>query len=183
MKEKNRALFLDRDGVIIEDVSYPHRPEDLHLREGLIPHLKWAREQGFKLIIVTNQSGIARGIFTVDQFEAFQELVNGALRDRGVSIDGVYYCPFLEEGSVAPFDRDSEDRKPKAGMFLKAREDFSLSLEDSFMVGDKFSDRIEYPGLRSLILRSPYTEGCGGVLYEDFDALFREIEREIRTDY
>jgi D-glycero-D-manno-heptose 1,7-bisphosphate phosphatase len=179
MKYKNKALFLDRDGIIIEDVSYPCQREDLHIQEELIPYLKWAVSQGYKLIIVTNQSGISRGIFTVDQYEAFQNLVNEALAERGVDIDGVYYCPYLKEGTVVPFNRDSEDRKPKPGMILKARDDFALSLEDSFMIGDKFSDIIEYPGLRSFILRSPYTEGHSEHTYDDFASLFQEIKNGI----
>ncbi len=178
-KTGNKALFLDRDGVIIEDVSYPHQKKDLHIREEIIPHLLWAQSHGFKLIIMTNQSGIARGLFTVSQYEAFQDLLRGELEKRRVFIDGVYYCPYLKEGTVAPYNRDSEDRKPCPGMFVKARADFSLDMEKSFMIGDKISDIIEYPGLRSLIISSKYTAGKPEMTYDSFDSLFQVIRNEI----
>ncbi|MBN2627150.1 MAG: HAD family hydrolase [Spirochaetales bacterium] len=176
----NRALFLDRDGIVIEDVSYPHKPADLHIREDLIPHLKKARKRGFKLIIVTNQAGIARGKFTLEQYESFQDLVNRELEKRGVTPDAVYYCPYHEKGIVEPYNRASEDRKPRPGMFLKAQKDFDLDLSRSFMVGDKSSDRIELPQLRCYILQSPYTEAQGDRdTYESFEALFEEMEHEL----
>ncbi len=170
---------MDRDGVLIEDCRYPYELKDLRLIYDIIPHLHWAQEEGFKLLIMTNQSGIARGIFSVQQFEQFQAQVNRKLLERGVRIDGVYYCPYLKGASVPRYDRDSPDRKPHPGMYLKARDDFSLSLEDSFMIGDKLSDRIEYPGLRSYILESSYTPKSGEKLFPDFDSIFREIKHAI----
>lgn len=170
---------MDRDGIVIDDVSYPYKKEDLHIREEIIPHLKWAQAKGFKIVIVTNQSGIARGYFTLQQYRSFEALVNQALAERDVFVDAVYFCPFHEKGSVEPYNVESEERKPAPGMFFKARDDLNLSLEDSFMVGDKFSDNIDYPGLRSLILESPYTRGKSGLTYESFDLLFREIRNGI----
>ena len=179
MKTGNKALFLDRDGVLIEDVSYPHKKEDLRIREDIIPHLVRAQKKGFKLIIMTNQSGIARGLFSVEQYEFFQQMVNRELERRKVFIDGVYFCPYLKGGTVAIYDKDSEDRKPGAGMFVRAQADFSLDMVHSFMIGDKFSDIIDYPGLRSLIIKSRYTADKPEMTYNDFDSLFQVIENEI----
>ncbi|OQX28704.1 MAG: hypothetical protein B0D92_07565 [Spirochaeta sp. LUC14_002_19_P3] len=176
---EHRALFLDRDGVIIEDVGYPHRLEDLRFKEELIPYLKWAAGQGFKLISVSNQAGIARGLFSMEQYQVFQKEVEKGLRDRGVVLDGVYFCPCHPQGTVPPYNTDSVNRKPKPGLFLEAQRVFNLDLSRSFMLGDKFSDRIELPGLRCLILRSRYTEHAPEGTFKDIDAIFEEISHEI----
>lgn len=174
--QKCRALFLDRDGVIIEDVGYPHRLEDLRFREKLIPHLKWAAGRGLKLISVSNQAGIAKGLFSMEQYRVFQEGVEKGLLDRGVLLDGVYFCPCHPQGIIPPYNIESLNRKPKPGMFLEAQRNFNLDLTGSFMIGDKFSDRIELPGLRCLILRSRYTVHDPEGTFSDIDAVFEEIK-------
>lgn len=175
----NRALFLDRDGVLIEDVSYPHRLEDLHLTADIIPHLLWAQTAGIKLIIVTNQAGIAKGKFTMDDFVAFQSELIDQLKQRGVDITKTYFCPCHKEGIVTPFNIDSPDRKPKPGMFLKAEKEFNLDLSRSYMIGDKFSDNILVPELKCFILESGYTRehADAGKTYPDLDTIFGEIKK------
>ena len=178
----NRAIFLDRDGTLIEDVPYPHRREHLRLREDLIPHLKWAKSRGFKLIVASNQSGIARGLFTVQQYEAFQTMVEEELARKGVVLDGAYYCPYHKDGMLEPWNCDSIDRKPGPGMFLRAKEDFNLDLSQSFMIGDNFSDRIALPELQCYILKSRYTADKPDEIFADFDAIFKEIMDAVHTD-
>jgi D-glycero-D-manno-heptose 1,7-bisphosphate phosphatase len=175
----NKALFLDRDGIMIEDVAYPHKPEDLHIKEELIPHLLWAQKQGFKLIIVTNQAGIAKGKFTLEQYQTFQNLLLNELQKRQVIITAVYFCPYHKNGTVAPYNVDSPLRKPAPGLFLQAQKDHDLNLSQSFMIGDKSSDNIQIPELRCYILKSPYTIKDKIKTYNNFNEIFGVIKNEL----
>lgn len=170
-----KALFLDRDGILIEDVSYPHKIGDLQIKSGIIPYLIRFMEYGFKLIIITNQAGIAKGRFTLDQYNVFQQELEERLMDRGVVITSTYFCPYHKDGVIAPYNRDSNDRKPKPGMVYKAVEDHGINLEKSFMIGDKVSDNIEIELLKCYILESDYNRGVSGT-YSTIDEIFREIE-------
>lgn len=171
----NKALFLDRDGVLIDDVSYPHRLEDLHIKEEIIPHLKWASDQGFLLVIATNQAGIAKGKFTLEDYNLFQNKLETDLEKLGVKINATYYCPYHRDGIVKEYCLDSDLRKPKPGMFYQAKEEYNLDIEKSYMIGDKFSDNIELEGLTCYILESQYTTGVSGKTYRDIDSIFKEI--------
>ncbi|OQY37886.1 MAG: hypothetical protein B6229_07345 [Spirochaetaceae bacterium 4572_7] len=161
----------------MEDVSYPHKILDLHINKDVIPHLKWAKNNGFLLIIVTNQAGIAKGKFTLDQYEEFQEELEIRLLNLGIEIDKTYYCPYHKDGVIPEFTKDSEDRKPKLGMFMKSKVDFNIDFKKSYMIGDKFSDRIK--GIKSYILESSYTKGQSGT-FIDTDAVFKEIKNDLQ---
>lgn len=171
----NKAIFLDRDGVLIKDVSYPHKIEDLHINNDIITHLKWASNNGFLLIIITNQAGISKGKFTLNQYKIFHEELINKLKSKGVQIVATYYCPYHKDGIVTPFNVDSSDRKPAPGMILKAQEDYNINLKESFMIGDKFSDNINISELRCFILNSCYTLGQKGT-YKHIDDIFKEIK-------
>lgn len=174
----NRAIFLDRDGILIEDVSYPHKIEDLAIKKEIIPHLLWALDRGFKLIIATNQAGIAKGRFTLKEYRIFQAELEKRLLSMGVTITHTYYCPYHKDGVVEPYCIDSESRKPKPGMFLQAAKDYQIDLAHSFMIGDKFSDNIELESLKCYILESNYNRGMSGT-YPSINEIFREIESEL----
>ncbi len=150
------CLFLDRDGVVIEDTEYPHRPEDLRILENVIPLIKWAKSQGWWVLVASNQSGVARGKFTMQELQGFTDLLDAQLRARGAAVDHYYYCPFFKDGVLAEYSRESDLRKPKPGMFLQAMKDYSIDIEKSYMVGDRMTDVIELPGLRTLLLRGKY---------------------------
>jgi len=137
---KRPAIFLDRDGTLIEDVGYPHRPADLRLLAGVVPALQELQALGFVFVVVTNQSGIARGYFDEDQMHAFHALLGERLEAAGVRIEAFYDCPFHPEASVAAYRCDSPLRKPKPGMLLLAAEERSLDLANSYVIGDKKSD-------------------------------------------
>lgn len=175
MTAMNKALFLDRDGILIEDVCYPHRPQDLNLNLDLIPYLRWAIKEGFLLIIVTNQAGIAKGKFTLKQYEMFQSELEKDLAYLKTKIDATYYCPYHKDGIIKPYNIDSEDRKPKPGMIIKAVDEFNIDLKQSFMIGDKMSDKIEIADLRCYILESEYNRGEKGT-YSSFEDIFKEIK-------
>jgi D-glycero-D-manno-heptose 1,7-bisphosphate phosphatase len=137
---KSRALFLDRDGVINHEVGYLHRPEDVRWIPGIIPLCQAAQDLDYKLIVVTNQSGIARGLYTEQQFHVLMRFMRAELALDRVRLDAVYHCPYHPEHGVGLYKREHEDRKPGAGMLLRAAHDLELDLSQSILVGDRCSD-------------------------------------------
>jgi histidinol-phosphate phosphatase family protein len=125
------AVFIDRDGTIMEDTDYCSHPKDVRIFPGVIEALRRLKSRGFKLIIITNQSGIGRGFFTLDQYRAVESEVVRQLGDD--LVDGTYYCP------DAP-GQHSKCRKPAPGMVIKAARDHQIDLSRSFLIGDKEVD-------------------------------------------
>jgi D-glycero-D-manno-heptose 1,7-bisphosphate phosphatase len=125
------AVFIDRDGTIMEDTDYCSHPKDVRIFSGVFKALQRLKSRGFKLIIITNQSGIGRGLFTLDEYRAVESEV---LRQLGEGlIDATYYCP------DAP-GQHSNCRKPAPGMILKATRDHQIDVSRSFCIGDKEID-------------------------------------------
>lgn len=135
------AVFLDRDGVLIEDCGYPHLPEHLVLIPGAAEAVRGLNERGYLTVIVTNQSGVGRGLFSEDQMHDFNALLVQRLASLGAVVDAVYACPFYDK---APDPRwrhpDHPDRKPNPGMILRAIDDHRIDRTRSFLIGDKPSD-------------------------------------------
>ena len=131
--EMNRAVFLDRDGTLIAEKNYLHRPEDVEIFPGAGGALKRLMNAGFKLFVVTNQSGIGRGYFTLTDAERVNEHVNRELARDGVRFEKTYIAP------EAP-DRPSRGRKPSPQFLFDARDEFGIDLAQSFMIGDKLID-------------------------------------------
>lgn len=136
----NRAVFLDRDGTIIEDVDYLSDPDEIKLINGSIEGIKILNKMGFKTVIVTNQSGVARGFFTEDTVRLINNRLIEILKNRGAVIDGVYYCPHHPESSSPQYGIDCECRKPKTGMLESAASDLGIDLKGSYIIGDKAID-------------------------------------------
>ncbi len=134
------ALFLDRDGVINIDHGYVHRAEAFDFVPGIFELVRAANVSGYRVVVVTNQSGIARGFFSESQFHD----LTGWMRDRfsaeGCWIDAVYFCPFHPEHGLGIYRRESHYRKPGPGMLLQAARDWSLDLASSILVGDNVTD-------------------------------------------
>lgn len=161
---KARALFLDRDGVLNEEVGYLHRPEDVRWVKGAFSLCRTAMELGYKLIVVTNQSGIARGMYSEADFHALMEWMLTEWDREHVKVDGVYFCPYHPEG-LGEYRREHEDRKPGPGMLLRAAREHGLDLARSVMVGDRCSDvaAANSAGLRQVfLLRGTETVPCSG---------------------
>lgn len=127
------AIFLDRDGVINRDRQFVYRIEDFQFIEGVVDAVREMANRGFKVVVVTNQSGIGRGYYTQQDFDVLNEWMLATLRRQGVSVSGVYHCPHSPDAAC-------ECRKPKPGMILQAARELNLCLKDSWMVGDKPSD-------------------------------------------
>ncbi|NQU75278.1 MAG: HAD family hydrolase [Planctomycetes bacterium] len=136
----NKAVFLDRDNTIIEDHGFLSDPAGLRLLPGVERALKGLAQAGYKLVVVTNQSGVARGLITEQALAKVHEELQRQLAEHGAQLDAIYYCPYLPEGSVQEYARDSDERKPKPGMLLRAAEEMNIDLSASWMVGDSPRD-------------------------------------------
>jgi D-glycero-D-manno-heptose 1,7-bisphosphate phosphatase len=160
-----RALFLDRDGVVNEEVGYLHRAEEVRFVDGIFSLCRTAAGLGYRLIVVTNQAGIARGYYSETDFEALMEFMRRELRSKGVELDAVYYCPFHPDHGVGKYRREHEDRKPGTGMLRRGAREFGVELSESVLVGDRCSDvgAANAAGLRqAFLIRGTEAEGCGG---------------------
>lgn len=137
----HRALFLDRDGTLVHASHYPSHPEQLHLYDGIGPLLQTLQQHyGFRLIIITNQAGIARGYFTEADLQLMHDSLTDKLTALGVHVDGIYHCPHHPEGVIEGLSISCECRKPQPGMLLRAAYELNLDLEHSWFVGDILDD-------------------------------------------
>ncbi|MDH2927372.1 D-glycero-beta-D-manno-heptose 1,7-bisphosphate 7-phosphatase [Lonepinella koalarum] len=134
-----KAIFLDRDGTLNVDHGYVYKIDDFQFIDGSIEALQELKSMGYLLVVVTNQSGIARGYFTEEQFLQLTEWFDWSLADRGVDLDGIYYCPHHPDGK-GEFRQDCDCRKPKGGMLLQAIKELNIDPSKSFMIGDKIED-------------------------------------------
>lgn len=134
------AIFLDRDGVINQDTGYVGSVDDFHFIDGVIEAMQLLKKKGYCLVVVTNQSGIARGYFTEEAFMQLTEWMDWSLADRDVDLDGIYYCPHHPEASVEAYRQQCDCRKPAPGMLLDAAKHLKLDMAASYLVGDKLSD-------------------------------------------
>lgn len=135
-----QAAFLDRDGVINRDRAYVSRWEDFEFVPGAVDAMRRLKKAGYALVVVTNQSGIARGYYSEAQYQALTAAMQQALANAGAAVDAVYHCPHHPKGKVAELAIDCDCRKPAPGMILRAAKELNLSLADSILVGDKPSD-------------------------------------------
>ncbi|GIV76550.1 MAG: D,D-heptose 1,7-bisphosphate phosphatase [Litorilinea sp.] len=144
-----QAVFLDRDGTLIHDVGYPRDPAEVELLPGVVQALHLLHKRGMALVVISNQSGIGRGLLTDDDLTRVHNRLVQVLAQHGVKLDGAYYCPH------APWERCA-CRKPHPGLLHRAAEELDLDLADSFMVGDKWSDVAagHQAGCRTVLLRN-----------------------------
>lgn len=152
-KMKRKAVFIDRDGTINKEVNYLHRIEDLEILPGVAEAIKLLNDAGFLVVVPTNQSGIARGYYAVEDMQKINDEISRQLAEKGAHIDAFYFCPHHPGGKVEEFALSCDCRKPKPGMFLKAAEDYNIDFAESFSIGDKIRD-----------LEPAVNLGCRGVL-------------------
>ena len=175
----NRAVFLDRDGVVIPDDGAVLTPADVQLLDGVAPalaKLKWA---GFLLVLVTNQAAIARGWLTETRLaEIHTELNRQLLAAGGPALDAVYSCPHHPHADVPVYRVACECRKPRAGMLTRAAREHGLSLAASFMVGDRITDVLagRNAGCRTVLIEGPQTTAPLIVTADP-------VELSVRADY
>ena len=186
-EEKRKALFLDRDGVINADTGYVHKPEDFHFLPGVFDALRQAREKGYLLVIVTNQSGIGREHYTEDDFHALNAWMLERFREAGIEIAGVYFDPTHPTQGRGKYKRISPDRKPAPGMILKAALEFDIDLAASALVGDNESDIAAgiAAGVGQIILIGPATKSMADRQVPDLEAAvlgLGGVDRSANTD-
>ena len=136
----NKAVFLDRDGIINIDKNYVYKIEDFEFVPGIIHLLKIFKEMGYLLIIVTNQSGIARGYFTEEEFNILNNWMINKLLEYGVEITATYYCPHHPNAFIKEYRKKCECRKPGIALFIQAANDYNIDFDNSIAIGDKLRD-------------------------------------------
>jgi len=162
----NKAIFLDRDGTLIEDPGYLNHPEQVKLLEGVAEALIELRAMGYMLIVVSNQSAVARGVVSEKDLGEIHNRLRQLLTERGAYLDQIYYCPYHPDGVIPKYRKESDWRKPNPGMLLAAADEMDIDLSQSWSIGD--SSRDVEAGLRAgcktiLITRlSAYKTNFGG---------------------
>jgi D-glycero-D-manno-heptose 1,7-bisphosphate phosphatase len=180
------AAFLDRDGVINIDRGYVFRREDFEFVPGTLDAARELKSMGLALVVVTNQSGIARGYYGPEQFSGLTDWMKETFAAHGAALDGVYFCPHHPTEGEAPYRRDCNCRKPAPGLLLDAMRDLNIDVRRSVLFGDKASDL-----QAALAAGIPYrvllgTDGCkepcdvfpGGLATERF----RSLAEAVRSD-
>ena len=154
-----KAVFLDRDGTINVEVHYLHEPEKFRFEVGVVDALRSLKEAGYLLIVVTNQGGIAKGLYKVEDVEATHSHMIYLLKEEGIELDDIFYCPHSPNGlEETGLRKECECRKPNPGMILKGIEKYHLDPAMSWMIGDKLSD-IEAgnrAGVHTILVRTGY---------------------------
>jgi len=158
------ALFLDRDGVLIEEVEYLTRPEQVRLIPGAAAAVRLANDRGWRVVVVSNQSGVARGLFPESIVPEVHRLIAERLREEaGAVVDGFYYCPHHPTEGQGGYRIDCDCRKPKPGMLLRAADELRINLSESWMVGDRMTDLQAgaAAGCQTILVRTGYGESTG----------------------
>jgi len=154
MERMNKVVFLDRDGVITKEPPYyAHRIDQLELISKSAEAIRLLNESGFKVIVVSNQSGVASGYYQEKDIEIYNRAMKKKLEEENAYIDAIYYCPHYSEATIEKYKIDCECRKPKPGMLKRAERDLNLDLKCSFLIGDKMSD-----------IEAGYRAGCKTIL-------------------
>jgi D-glycero-D-manno-heptose 1,7-bisphosphate phosphatase len=161
MRVMNPAVFLDRDGTLNEEVGYVNHLARLHLIPGAAAAVRLINQSGFKAVVVTNQSGVARGYFPESLVWEVHEVIERRLREEEAYLDRIYYCPHLPRGAVKPYNVECECRKPKDGMLRQAAKELGIDLGRSYVVGDRLKD-VEFAqraGLKGILVLTGYGKG------------------------
>ena len=138
--KKNKACFLDRDGVLIEEKNYLSSPADVTIFPETIQALRILRKNDFKIIVITNQGGVAKGYYKEESILDVHKEIDRQLAKVKLKIDKYYYCPHHPEGTVKRYSIACKCRKPSPGLILDAVKEFGIELNKSFLIGDKVSD-------------------------------------------
>lgn len=167
-----RAVFLDRDGTIIEDIGYLDDCNKIKFLPRVSEAIKLLNKNGFKVIITTNQSGVARGYFTEETVREMNRYIQEFLAKQGAIIDKTYYCPHYVEGTIAEYRKECRCRKPNPGMIEEAAREFGIDLKGSFVIGDKTTD-----------VEAGHRAMCRAILLADKKSLDRQEEVVLTPDY
>lgn len=153
-----KVIFLDRDGTINVEKSYLHKWEDFEFEKNVIDGLKELKKMGYEFIVVTNQSGIARGYYSEDDLKTLNNEMVKELKKHDIDILECYYCPHHPEKGLNQYRKNCDCRKPNPGMLLEGIKKYNVDIENSFMIGDKKSDLEagKKAGLKSILILTGY---------------------------
>ena len=160
LANKIKAVFFDRDGVLNVDKDYLHTIEDFEWIDGAKESIVFLTKNNYTVFVVTNQSGIARGFYTVDDMNKLHEYMAAEIKQAGGNIEKFYFCPHLPGGKIKEFAIECDCRKPKPGLLLQALREYAIDKENSFLIGDKPRD-----------VESAAAAGIKGYLYENGNLL------------
>ena len=149
-------MFIDKDGTLIKDVPYNVKPELIDLQPYASEALHHLQSENFKLIVISNQSGVARGYFKLQDLDVVSETIRQLLKKDAVHIDAFYYCPYYKDGVIAEYSIDADCRKPRPGLLLQAAKEHDIDLSKSWMIGDILND-----------VEAGNTAGCKTVLVDN----------------
>ena len=155
-RQNHSVVFLDRDGTIIKDKHYLRDPENIEFYDGVFSSLQRLRQSGYQLIVVTNQSGVARGLMTEKDVRAVHDRLEERLSEKKIELLDIYYAPYHPEADDPRYLKGKEYRKPRPGMLKQAGEDHGIDFSTSFMIGDKLSDiqAGKRAGCRTVLVRT-----------------------------
>jgi D-glycero-D-manno-heptose 1,7-bisphosphate phosphatase len=176
----DKIIFLDRDGTLNEEVNYLHRTEDLVLLPGVTQALRMFREAGFKLVVVTNQAGVARGYYEEKDVEILHKYMNELLCGQGAQIDHFFYCPHHPEHGIGAYKTACHCRKPETGMFEMAEQFYEIDKEHSWMIGDKLIDI--QAGKNYQVHTALVGTGYGAKVHEEETAKAGKLPYELYAD-
>ncbi len=178
-KNDKPAVFLDRDGTINEQMGYINHTCRFQLLPGAAEAIKKLNDAGIPVVVVSNQSGLARGYFPEELLVAVHEKMNKLLAEAGAHVDGIYYCPHHPEAKEERFRVECNCRKPKPGLVLQASEEMGLDPKQSYVVGDRWSDikTAANCGATSILVRTGYGRGD-----EQYIGPHQEIQPDFKAD-
>lgn len=155
------AIFIDRDGTINEERGYINHIDRFVLIKGVPKAIKLINDLGYLAIVITNQSGVARGYYDIERMETYHEKMKKQLAEAGAHVDAVYFCPHHPQGTVKEFAIECTCRKPETGMIDRALEDFEIDLDNSFLIGDRYRDILfgKKLGLTTILVKTGYGKG------------------------
>ena len=136
----SKAIFIDKDGTLIPDIPYNVNPALIQLHKGVVEGLRLLQTEGYKLVVISNQSGVGRGYFEEEELGKVKTKIQRLLSEHSISLDGFYYCPHYLGSPIEKYNVACECRKPKPGLILQAAKDLHIDLTKSWMIGDILND-------------------------------------------
>jgi len=161
MTIKKPAVFIDRDGTVNEQMGYINHPERFIILPGVAEAFRVLNKNGFLAIIISNQSGVARGYFPMELVDNIHTLMRESLQREEASVDGIFFCPHYPKGSVQKYSIDCDCRKPKTGLIKQACEHFDIDMTRSYMIGDHYTDMelADRAALNGILVKTGYGRG------------------------
>jgi D-glycero-D-manno-heptose 1,7-bisphosphate phosphatase len=179
--EKRRAVFLDRDGTLNEEKDYLYRIQDFVLIPGVPEAIRSLKNAGFLVIVVTNQSGVARGYFTLSEVETLHKHIQTELDQYGTGVDGFFVCPHHPDRGTGEYRKQCDCRKGEPGLLLQGAAEFGIDMARSYMVGDKLADieAGEKGGCQSLLVLTGYGSKTASAIDPNRCPIFPDFPRAV----